>query len=110
MVRQPTMVPSSIAFVAGCEPAGVSLRLTMGTRRRVAGLWLLRLPPVSDAATAFHVGDAGLRVGRDDRIADAGERRPQPFSLFFGQDIGASCDEEISLAQVEYDADQPQPR
>ena len=28
-----------------------------------------------------HVGDAALDVGRDDRIPDAGERRPQPLLL-----------------------------
>ena len=42
----------------------------------------LFLPPGQRLGHGVHVGDAAFGIGGDNRIADAGERRPQAFALF----------------------------
>ena len=50
--------------------------------RDVPARWHRRMAPVSISATGFRNETCPASVGRDDRIADAGERDAEPFLPF----------------------------
>ena len=103
----PTIVPSrkarSAGFSTGWRVRSLTMWKTSG-KRAAHGLGLG--PAGQGLGDAVHERHPALGVGADHRVADAGERDPQPLRLLPQRLLGAAASEEDALGVLQGDGAQ----